>query len=191
MAQILYEVKDRLAYGTLNRPEKMNAINHETSERIFSLFARMERDPEVWECLITGAGEVFSSGHDLTDEIPEGREVKPVSDLYQVVMEFYKPWLRPLSPVHRRVHRRARRPADWPGERAAGGARHQEDHRQRDMTMEDALGFGDVILQRLLEIEDAEERAYGRSMRKDRLASRESKSSFVPYYHRRGCRGEV
>ena len=77
MALVEYEVRDKLACITLNRPEKVNAINHEMSERIFSLFAEMERDPGVWGCLITGEGKAFSSGHDLTEPPPEDREVKP------------------------------------------------------------------------------------------------------------------
>ncbi len=100
MALVEYEVRDRLACITLNRPEKINAINHEMSERLFALFAEMERDPEVWGCLITGAGKAFSSGHDLTEPPPAHPDaVKPVSDLYQVVMELPKPCFAAVNGV--------------------------------------------------------------------------------------------
>jgi len=67
-SSILYEVKDRIAYIMLNRPEKMNAFNLEMSAAMRDTWKRFEDDPEAQVAVLTGRGKHFSSGIDLTDE---------------------------------------------------------------------------------------------------------------------------
>lgn len=65
---VIYEVKDRIAHITLNRPHKLNAFNLEMSAALRDTWARFENDPEAKVAILTGAGSSFSAGVDLTDE---------------------------------------------------------------------------------------------------------------------------
>jgi len=63
---ILYEKNGRLAYVTINRPERRNAIDDETSKEILDAFTDFKEDDELWVAVLTGAGDVaFSAGADL------------------------------------------------------------------------------------------------------------------------------
>ncbi len=100
MALIDYEVKDKLAFITLNRPEKMNAINEEMVELMFDILGGVSRDEGVWACIITGEGKAFSSGHDLTYFAGERtQEARAVSDLYQVILELPRPCFAAINGI--------------------------------------------------------------------------------------------
>lgn len=62
---ILYEVEDRLATITFNRPERRNAINWDMSAEISQALKAAEVDTDVSVIILKGAGECFSSGYDL------------------------------------------------------------------------------------------------------------------------------
>ena len=65
---VLYEVKDQIAYITLNRPEKLNAFNLEMSAALRDTWDRFENDPDARVAILTGKGKSFSAGVDLTDD---------------------------------------------------------------------------------------------------------------------------
>lgn len=66
MSTVLYEKKGRIAYLTLNRPEKMNAFDPETIDELAKAWVRLRDDPDAWVGIITGAGEkAFCTGYDL------------------------------------------------------------------------------------------------------------------------------
>lgn len=65
---VLYKVKDRIAYITLNRPEKLNAFNQEMSYALRDTWHRFENDAEAQVAILSGQGKSFSVGVDLTDE---------------------------------------------------------------------------------------------------------------------------
>ncbi len=64
---ILYEkdAHDKFATITINRPEKMNAMNKTVIREIDAALAAAVADPDVNALVITGAGRSFSSGYDL------------------------------------------------------------------------------------------------------------------------------
>lgn len=65
---ILYEKRGRIAYLTINRPEKRNAVDFATQRELNEAFADFDRDDERWVLILTGAGDqAFSAGGDLTD----------------------------------------------------------------------------------------------------------------------------
>ena len=70
---IIYEKKGRIAYITINRPKKMNAMSALTNAEMSDARRDFQGDPEVWVSIISGAGDrAFSSGHDLKEDTEEG-----------------------------------------------------------------------------------------------------------------------
>lgn len=64
---ILYEVRDRRAVITLNRPELHNAFNHAMQHELRDVWERCKEDAEVRAVVLTGAGEkAFCTGIDRT-----------------------------------------------------------------------------------------------------------------------------
>ncbi len=69
---ILYDVTDHVATITINRPESMNAISYKARDELHDACGRVSADPDVWACIITGAGErAFSTGLDLKERARE------------------------------------------------------------------------------------------------------------------------
>ncbi len=63
---IIYQKKGRIAYVTINRPQRMNAVDPDTSGELLQAFSDFRDDDEVWVSILTGAGEkAFSAGADL------------------------------------------------------------------------------------------------------------------------------
>lgn len=63
---ILMTQQGAIAILTLNRPEKLNALNYATNDRMIALLDQIEDDPTVRLVIITGAGErAFSAGGDI------------------------------------------------------------------------------------------------------------------------------
>jgi len=63
---VLYEVKDQIAYITLNRPEKLNAINNEMVNELSKTWDRFEEDSHARVAILSGAGRAFCGGADIT-----------------------------------------------------------------------------------------------------------------------------
>jgi enoyl-CoA hydratase/carnithine racemase len=71
---ILYEVEDRIATITFNRPEQLNAISPLMAGELRAAYAEAESDESVWIIVVTGSGRAFCAGADVT-EIPEDGRV--------------------------------------------------------------------------------------------------------------------
>lgn len=77
---------------TLNRPDKRNAISGEMRDELFTAFAAFDADPEVRVVIVTGAGEAFSAGGDLSSapmfppEIERARIVEPLDRFVKPVI---------------------------------------------------------------------------------------------------------
>ena len=63
--EVLYDVKDRVATITLNRPEKLNAWTANMELEYRAAFAEAARDKDVRVILVTGAGRGFCAGADM------------------------------------------------------------------------------------------------------------------------------
>ena len=67
-ANTLYEVAERIATLTINRPEKLNALNRVTVDEIGAAAAKAAGDDSVGVLIITGAGEKsFIAGADIAE----------------------------------------------------------------------------------------------------------------------------
>lgn len=75
---VLVEKKGRIGILTINRPEKLNALNTQVTREIASAFKTLESDAEVRVIIITGAGDkAFIAGAD----IGEMKEMTPLQAL--------------------------------------------------------------------------------------------------------------
>jgi 1,4-dihydroxy-2-naphthoyl-CoA synthase len=52
---VLYEVKSQIAYITMNRPEKRNALNSELCIELGKTWGRFEQDPDARVAILSGA----------------------------------------------------------------------------------------------------------------------------------------
>ncbi len=69
MQDVTYEVADRVATITINRPEVLNAFRLRTIDELTQCFDRADDDPEVRIVVLTGAGDrAFSTGGDVEME---------------------------------------------------------------------------------------------------------------------------
>lgn len=77
---ILTEKKDSILYLTINRPQKLNALNRETLAEMSNVIASVYTDPAIRGVLLTGAGEkAFVAGADIAEfqdfGVEEGRNL--------------------------------------------------------------------------------------------------------------------
>ena len=66
---ILVEKKNNIAIITLNRPEKLNAMNLQLKKELLQALNELEADNDVRVVIMNGAGRAFSVGHDLSDPL--------------------------------------------------------------------------------------------------------------------------
>jgi enoyl-CoA hydratase len=87
---------DRVAVITLNRPDKLNALNAEVRQLIRDVLADLEHDDEVRAVVIHGTGDkAFIAGADVTEfharTVDEQRAVYDQKRIYETVADFPKP----------------------------------------------------------------------------------------------------
>ena len=72
---ILYEVADRVAIITLNRPEQLNALSPAMINELRTAYALAEADEAVWTIIVTATGRGFCTGADVGEIPDDGRVV--------------------------------------------------------------------------------------------------------------------
>ncbi|MDE3214158.1 MAG: enoyl-CoA hydratase/isomerase family protein, partial [Bacteroidota bacterium] len=98
MALILSEVKNQVAWITLNRPEKYNAFNREMALLLQELLDQCAQDPQVRCVHITGSGKAFCAGQDLAEVAdPEGPGME------KILKEHYNPIVRKIRALPKPV----------------------------------------------------------------------------------------
>ena len=88
---LTYEVNQRVAIITLNRPEVYNALNDEITFELQDAFKLIAKDEAVRVVVLTGAGKAFCSGQDLKAE-PAGKKRSFMDSLH----ERYNPIIRAM-----------------------------------------------------------------------------------------------
>jgi enoyl-CoA hydratase len=107
---VLYERDGRIGRITLNRPERMNAINDELPRDLRDAVAEADRDDRVHVIVVSGSGRAFCAGYDLTlyadqpgpshvsqempwDPMIDYRFMKENTDCFMSLWRCYKPTL--------------------------------------------------------------------------------------------------
>ncbi len=72
---IEYEVADRVATITFNRPDQLNALSPEMIGELRQAYAAAEADENVWLIIVTGKGRAFCAGADVTEIPDDGRVI--------------------------------------------------------------------------------------------------------------------
>jgi len=63
---ILFEIKNHTGIVTINRPDKLNALNGQTISELEDVFLSIKNNPEIFVVVITGSGEkAFVAGADI------------------------------------------------------------------------------------------------------------------------------
>src|SRR3954467_2665709 len=73
-AHLELDQRDRVAVVTLNRPDKLNALDAILRDEILAVSREVDENDDIWAVVITGAGRGFCSGVDLTGSRAESRQ---------------------------------------------------------------------------------------------------------------------
>jgi enoyl-CoA hydratase/carnithine racemase len=113
-ATLRYEVRGRKAYLTLNRPDRLNAINDQMPGEIAAAVERANADRAVRVIVLQGAGRAFCAGYDLkvyaegqgTERWRQGPVWDPIADYRGMKANtdnFFTLWRSP-KPTVAKVH---------------------------------------------------------------------------------------
>ena len=100
MSELGYEKRGHAAWLTLNRPERLNALDTTLKEKIVEAAVEASVDPDVWVVVVRGAGgKAFCVGADLKDMAERdrtgGRPSTPMLEVgrnvHEAVLEIPKP----------------------------------------------------------------------------------------------------
>jgi enoyl-CoA hydratase/carnithine racemase len=68
MSLVEYELKDHIAVITLNRPERLNAMNSEMRNEFLEAMRQFIESEDAWVGILTGTGRSFCAGRDMKDQ---------------------------------------------------------------------------------------------------------------------------
>ena len=77
---VLYEVRDRIALMSFNRPEKHNALRDEDIASLVDALQRFDVDDEADVGILHGEGRSFSSGGDVNDRLQRSMDEGSTSE---------------------------------------------------------------------------------------------------------------
>lgn len=92
---IRYDVDDRIATITFDRPDRLNAVNAQMQHELRDAYARAESDDEVWTIVVTANGRAFCSGADVEGVRTDGRV--PYDGRY---LSRFEEWDAPQEATH-------------------------------------------------------------------------------------------
>ncbi len=98
MSVVLFEKNERIAWITLNRPKKLNAVSRELSQALLEALERFDKDDNLWVGIITGSGEkAFSVGADLSDASHMNDPQEWEADFVRRLNEVKKPLIAAIN----------------------------------------------------------------------------------------------
>ena len=99
---ILFEVDGAMAYITMNRPEKRNALSLAHMQELTGCLKAIGESREAQVVVLGGNGAAFCAGHDLSEMV--GRDPEFYRHLFDVCCELMETIQRIPQPVIARVH---------------------------------------------------------------------------------------
>ena len=96
---VVYEIQDKIAVITLNRPDALNALNRDMIGNLRKAIIRFDQDDRAWVAIITGAGRAFCAGRDLKERANDnlfGRQVSAEETMYGGGLSM---WPTPSKPM--------------------------------------------------------------------------------------------
>ncbi len=100
---VLYHKEGNVGVITLNRPERLNAINSDLLSGLIKQLHRSGEDTEVSSVVLTGTGRAFCAGEDLK-ETSAGktmaqwtREVEALQETQRIIMRLGKPLIAAIN----------------------------------------------------------------------------------------------
>jgi len=98
MPEILFELRERVAHISLNRPEKLNAFTRSMSLELQDQLLACDENDTVRAVVLTGVGRAFCSGQDLSEFPPD-----QLPDFEKTIHENYNPVIRLLKTIRKPV----------------------------------------------------------------------------------------
>jgi enoyl-CoA hydratase/carnithine racemase len=100
---LLVDTMDGVSVATLNRPEKLNAVNLEMRLEFLDLLDILTVDDELRVLIVTGAGRAFCAGADISEFQKETagskKERARTTDMVKQIYEFKKPIIGAINGV--------------------------------------------------------------------------------------------
>jgi enoyl-CoA hydratase len=96
---ICYETEGPLAWITLNRPDKLNAISKRMVAELKLAADKAQCDDDIRVILVKGEGRAFSAGFDL-DYDPDGDIRRELLDDFELIMRFWDSPKPTIAAVH-------------------------------------------------------------------------------------------
>jgi len=94
---IKYEVKERIAFITINRPEKLNALNPESAEQMGNAWIRFRDDEDALVAIVSGTGEkAFCVGYEVS---PETLSIAAARKAKVTVPSFHDIWKPTIAAI--------------------------------------------------------------------------------------------
>ena len=98
MSSILFEIKNGVAFITLNRPEKFNSFNREMALLMQAKLDEAASSDEVRAVYITGAGKAFCAGQDISELTGDNKV-----GISQILSEHYNPIVKRIRKMPKPV----------------------------------------------------------------------------------------
>jgi 2-(1,2-epoxy-1,2-dihydrophenyl)acetyl-CoA isomerase len=89
-SKILVDLRDGIMTVTLNRPDKLNAIDHEMARELLDAISQAARDAQVRVLLLRGAGRAFCAGRDVS-AAPTDQDLELVQAVAVALVALPKP----------------------------------------------------------------------------------------------------
>ena len=88
MSKVIFQKDGQIGRISLNRPEKMNAIDDDVPEQLQSAILEAENDPDIHVIILSGKGKAFCGGYDLSsyaenkrpNNVYQGKNWDPLAD---------------------------------------------------------------------------------------------------------------
>lgn len=96
--KVLFEKNGPIARVTINRPERLNACDHETYTRLAEIWCEFRDDPSLLVAILTGTGErAFCAGSDVKSNYVEGRGNPVGKSPFPIMFELPKPIIAAIN----------------------------------------------------------------------------------------------